>query len=51
MDIQRQSGVSLSVISYGGEVEGFGEHIIKANTVDTLMFLNDEAIELRAMPR
>jgi predicted TIM-barrel fold metal-dependent hydrolase len=47
MEIQRQSGVSLSVISYGGEVEGFGEHIIKANTVDTLRFLNDEALELR----
>jgi hypothetical protein len=47
MEIQRQSGVSLSVISYGGEVEGFGEHIIKANTVDTLTFLNDEALELR----
>lgn len=29
------------------EVEGFGEHIIKANTVDTLTFLNDEALELR----
>jgi predicted TIM-barrel fold metal-dependent hydrolase len=47
MDIQRQSGVSLSIISYGGEVEGFGEYIIKANTVDTLTFLNDEALELR----
>jgi predicted TIM-barrel fold metal-dependent hydrolase len=47
MEIQRQSGVSLSVISYGGEVEGFGERIIKANTVHTLTFLNDEALELR----
>ncbi len=47
MEIQRQSGVSRSVISYGGEVEGFGQHIIKANTVDTLTFLNDEALELR----
>src|SRR5271168_3624348 len=47
MEIQRQSGVSLSIISYGGEVEGFGQHIIKANTVDTLTFLNDEALELR----
>ncbi len=47
MEIQRQSGVSRSVISYGGEVEGFGQHIIRANTVDTLTFLNDEALELR----
>jgi predicted TIM-barrel fold metal-dependent hydrolase len=47
MEIQRQSGVSLSVISYGGEVEGFSQHIIKANTADTLTFLNDEAFELR----
>jgi hypothetical protein len=47
MEIQRQSGVALSVNSYGGEVETFAQHIIKANTVDTLKFLHDESFELR----
>jgi predicted TIM-barrel fold metal-dependent hydrolase len=47
MEIQRQNGVSLSVISYGGEVDAFAQHIIKANTVDTCTFLNNEAFELR----
>jgi hypothetical protein len=28
MEIQRQSGVSLSVNSYGGEIETFAQHII-----------------------
>ena len=42
MEIQRQSGVTLCVNSYGGEVETFAQHFIKANTLDTLKFLNDE---------
>jgi predicted TIM-barrel fold metal-dependent hydrolase len=47
MEIQRQSGVSLGVTSYGGEVESFAQHVIKSNTVDTCTFLNNEAFELR----
>jgi hypothetical protein len=47
MEIQRQSGVTLCVKSYGGEVETFAQHVIKASTVDTLKFLNDESFELR----
>jgi len=47
MEIQRQSGVTLCVNSYGGEVEMFSQHVIKASTVDTLKFLNDESFELR----
>jgi hypothetical protein len=47
MEVQRQSGVSSCVNSYGGEVETFAQHIIKANTVDTLKFLHDESFELR----
>jgi hypothetical protein len=47
MEVQRQSGVSSCVNSYGGEVETFAQHIIKASTVDTLKFLNDESFELR----
>jgi hypothetical protein len=37
----------LVLNSYGGEVETFAQHIIKANTIDTLKFLNDESFELR----
>jgi predicted TIM-barrel fold metal-dependent hydrolase len=47
MEIQRQSGVTLCVNSYGGEVETFSQLVIKASTVDTLKFLNDESFELR----
>src|SRR6202789_291248 len=47
MEIQRQSGVTSCVNSYGGEVETFAQHIIKANATDTLKFLNDESFELR----
>src|SRR6202522_4327117 len=47
MEIQRQSGVTLCVNSYGGEVEMFAQQVIKASTVDTLKFLHDESFELR----
>jgi hypothetical protein len=32
---------------HGGEVETFAQHVINANTIDTLKFLNDESFELR----
>ncbi len=47
MEIQRQSGVTSCINSYGGEVETFAQHIIKASTVDTLKFLHDESFALR----
>src|SRR6202451_2368594 len=47
MEIQRQSGVTLCVNSYGGEGEMFAKSVIKASTIDTLKFLNDESFELR----
>jgi hypothetical protein len=47
MEIQRRSGVSFCLNSYGGEVETFAQHIIKASTVDTLKFPHDEPFELR----
>src|ERR1700684_1064892 len=47
MEIQRQSGVTLCVNSYGGEVETCAQSIIKASTIDTLKFLHDESFELR----
>jgi len=48
MEIQRQSGVTLCINSYGGEIETFASNIIKASTVDTLKFLHDESFELQA---
>src|SRR5271155_6195600 len=48
MQIQKQSGVTLCVNSYGGEGETFAKQIIKASTIDTLKFLHDEAFELQA---
>jgi hypothetical protein len=47
MEIQQKSGVTLCVNSYGGEVETFAQHIIKASTIDTLKFLHDESFDLR----
>jgi predicted TIM-barrel fold metal-dependent hydrolase len=47
MEVQQQSGVSLCVLSYGGEVDSFAQHIVKASNLDTCRFLNDEAFELR----
>jgi hypothetical protein len=46
-EAKQQSGVSSCVNSYGGEVGMSAQHIIKASTVDTLKFLNDESFELR----
>src|SRR5580704_6266333 len=43
MEIQRQSGVTLCVNGYGGEVEMFAQHVIKASTLDTLKLLNVRA--------
>ena len=47
MEIQQQSGVTLCVNSYGGEIDTFAKSIIKASTIDTLKFLHDESFELR----
>jgi predicted TIM-barrel fold metal-dependent hydrolase len=47
MEIQRQSGVTLCVNSYGGEVETCAQYVIKASILDTVKFLNDESFALR----
>src|SRR5271154_1409122 len=47
MEIQRKSGVTLCVNSYGGEIETCAQSIIKASTIDTLKFLHDESFELQ----
>jgi len=47
MEIQRKSGVTLCINSYGGEVETFAQSIIKASTIDTIKFLHEESFWLR----
>jgi predicted TIM-barrel fold metal-dependent hydrolase len=47
MEIQQKSGVTLCVNSYGGEIETCAQSIIKASTIDTVKFLNDESFELQ----
>jgi hypothetical protein len=47
MEIQQKSGVTLCANSYGGEIETCAQSIIKASTIDTLKFLNDESFELQ----
>src|ERR1700735_3756626 len=47
MEIQRQSGVSACINSYGGEVDMFAQKIIKASTIDTLKFLHEESFDLQ----
>src|SRR6202167_617937 len=47
MEIQRKSGVTLCINSYGGEVDMFAQKIIKASTIDTLKFLHEESFDLQ----
>ena len=47
LERSRQSGVSTSIISQGGEVETFAKHILKMDVLDGLRFLNDEQMEIR----
>jgi hypothetical protein len=47
MELQRKSGVTLCINSYGGEVDMFAKKIIKASTIDTLKFLHEESFDLQ----
>lgn len=47
MEVQRAGGVTMSIISQGGEVEMFAQQIIKREVTESLKFLNDEAMEIR----
>ena len=42
MTIQREGGVTLSLISNGGEVEWISQDLLKVSTGDALKFLRDE---------
>jgi predicted TIM-barrel fold metal-dependent hydrolase len=44
---QREEGVTLSIMSHGGEVPFFAE-MLKASSGDAIKFLNDEYLEIQA---
>src|ERR1700678_4165086 len=47
MPKSREEGVTLSLASNGGEVEGFARDLLKVSTSDALKILNDEYLEIR----
>ena len=46
MPIQREGGVTLSLITNGGEVPWIARDLLKVSTVEALKFLNDEYREI-----
>ena len=46
MTIQREGGVTLSLVSNGGEVEWISQDLLKVSTGDALKFLRDEYREI-----
>jgi hypothetical protein len=47
MPIQREGGITLSLITNGGEVPWIARDLLKVSTVEALKFLNDEYREIR----
>jgi predicted TIM-barrel fold metal-dependent hydrolase len=45
---QREGGVTLSLSSNGGEVEGISRNLLHVSTGDTIKFLNEENLEINA---
>src|SRR6202453_5244872 len=46
MPIQREGGVTLSLMTNGGEVEWLARDLLQASTVDGLQFFNDEYVDI-----
>jgi hypothetical protein len=46
MPIQREGGITLSLMTNGGEVDWLAQDLLKVSTVDALKFLNDEYVEI-----
>jgi len=46
MPIQRKGGVTLSLMTNGGEVEWLARDLLRSGTVDGLKFFNDEYVEV-----
>src|SRR5580692_2914269 len=46
MPIQRKGGITLSLMTNGGEVDWIARDLLQAGTGDALKFLNDEYLEI-----
>ena len=46
MPIQREGGITLSLMTNGGEVEWLARDLLQASTVDGLKFFNDEYVDI-----
>jgi predicted TIM-barrel fold metal-dependent hydrolase len=46
MPIQRKGGITLSLMTNGGEVEWLSRDLLQASTVEGLKFFNDEYVEI-----
>jgi predicted TIM-barrel fold metal-dependent hydrolase len=46
MPIQREGGITLSLMTNGGEVEWLARDLLQSSTVDGLKFFNDEYVEI-----
>jgi predicted TIM-barrel fold metal-dependent hydrolase len=46
MPIQREGGITLSLITNGGEVEWLARDLLRGSTVEGLKFFNDEHVEI-----
>lgn len=44
--IQREGGITLSLMTNGGEVAWIAQDLLKVSTIDGLKFLNDEYLEI-----
>src|ERR1700721_4564024 len=46
MPIQREGGITLSLMTNGGEVPWIAHDLLKVSTVEGLKYLNDEYVEI-----
>ena len=46
MSIQREGGITLSLMTNGGEVAWLAHDLLKVSTVDGIKYLNDEYVDI-----
>jgi hypothetical protein len=46
MPIQREGGITLSLMTNGGEVEWLARDLLRGSTVEGLKFFNDEYVDI-----
>ena len=47
MGPQRDGGVTQAIASNGGEIEWFGQELLRMDPIDAVKFVNDESVETR----